>query len=548
MDAPLRSLTNASAEMPERGPTGQLSPAGLPPRGVSAVASTATVTPAQRPVGPHPLRRPTSHAMQSLVVRQCQDEEEAAEVAALRVGASGASGRSNIEDQALGGASGTRDERGVTPPGASSGSGAPVRGGHIEPAFAFVVVPTADELKDLSDSFVSPYMMEVTSTWPQPVTSRLRKRMNSIGKESAGARKGALRGSNATMKTWSSRIRTACAFANFVGRTVCINQAKPRPDDAEIDRGVRKFFQCLTPYTKLVITTFLECRRRGYAVSGGGRRLSATSLKDYTSGLAFLFAEAKVHGTRGTVSVVPDCCERTSPWQPKGVAELQEERKFRADPGTYTGNPMATADGRDFRRATNKEARQGGETQLSSAPVTEAMMERWFGVFIAQHLPATNESGASVSMVSALKAMVASAVIGMSGAASEGVDGANKSIPKTATPAAEPGKSQEDQPASDDDCDSPSFTPPSNALSDILVYIFYVFAFITVARPITLINLKWKDISWPDMNVAENQEFFNRCASRPHALRVCLWYLLMLLVSFSGCFSSVVGEGKRDTT
>jgi len=69
MDAPLRSLTNTSAEMSELGPTGQISPAGLPSRGVPAAASTATGTPAQRPIGPHPLRRPTSHAMQSLVVR-----------------------------------------------------------------------------------------------------------------------------------------------------------------------------------------------------------------------------------------------------------------------------------------------------------------------------------------------------------------------------------------------------------------------------------------------------------------------------------------------
>jgi len=40
-----------------------------------------------------------------------------------------------------------------------------------------------------------------------------------------------------------------------------------------------------------------------------------------------------------------------------------------------------------------------------------------------------------------------------------------------------------------------------------------VFTFVTVARPITLINLKFKDIHWPDMTVAENQEFFNRCVS-----------------------------------
>jgi len=404
-------------------------------------------------------------------------------------------------------------------PDIGSRSGAPAGGAPFEPAFEFVVIPTADELKDVIDAFVSPYMMEITSTWPQPVSSRLQKRMKTIGKKSAGARKGVLRGSNATMKTWSSRIRTACAFANFVGRTVCIDKTKPRPDEAEIDRGVRKFFRCMNQYTKLVITTFLECRRRGYAVAGGGRRLSATSLKDYTSGLAFLFAEAKVHGARGTVGVVPDCCERTSPWQPKGVAELQEEKKVRADPGTYTGNPMATADVRDFRGATNKEARHGGETQLSSAPVTEAMMERWFGVLVRDHLPATDAVGARVSVVSALNAMVSSAVSGVSGAASVGAAEADKTTSDARKAAVQTEETDEGEHSSGDMCDTPSFTPPSNALSDFLVYVFYVFVFITVARPITLIDLMWKDISWPDMNVAENQQFFNRCVSCPSLCR-----------------------------
>ena len=374
-------------------------------------------------------------------------------------------------------------------PRATRGDEANVRTEEIEPRFEFVVVPSADQLKDVSDPFVSQYMMAITSEWPQPTTSRLRKRLNTLGKESAGARRGTTRGSNATMKTWSSRIRTACAFANFVGRTVCIDPAKPRPIDDEIDRGVRKFFRCLSPYTKLVITTFLECRRRGYPVSGGGRSLSATSLKDYSSGLSFLFAEAKVDGPRGVVPVVVDCCERTSPWQPKGIAELREEEKVRADPGSFTGNPMATADVRDFRGATNKEARHDGETQLSSAPVTESMMQRFFDTMIRSHHPTIGEDGERVSLVSSLKAMVASSVIGVSGTTSAGSAAPRNSIPAAARVSAE------EEPSSDDESDTPSFTPPSNALADFLVYVFYVFAFMTVARPITLINLKFKDIN-----------------------------------------------------
>ena len=263
------------------------------------------------PASPHPIDRPQSLAMRRYVLGQCQDEEEAAESFEQQT----TSGGGAVPVATPNGAPRTTSSGGYTH-GAPSLSSAGVAGCGLEPAFVFVPVPSADELKDSTESFVSQFMMDVTSSWPQPTASRLRKRQNSIGKESAGARKGSTRGTNETMKTWSSRIRTALAFANFVGRTVCIDVTQPRLEDAEIDRGVRKFFRCLSPYTKMTITTFLECRRRGLAVAGGGRRLSATSLKDYSSGLSFLFSEAKVHGVRGVVPLVPDCCERTSPWQP----------------------------------------------------------------------------------------------------------------------------------------------------------------------------------------------------------------------------------------
>jgi len=263
------------------------------------------------PASPHPIDRPQSLAMRRFVLGQCQDEEEAAESFEQQT----TSGGGAVPVATPHGAPRTTSSGGYTQ-GAPNLSSAGVAGCVLEPAFVFVPVPSADELKDSTESFVSQFMMDVTSSWPQPTASRLRKRQNSIGKESAGARKGSTRGTNATMKTWSSRIRTALAFANFVGRTVCINATQPRLEDAEIDRGVRKFFRCQSPYTKMTIPTFLECRRRGFAVAGGGRRLSATSLKDYSSGLSFLFSEAKVHGVRGVVPLVPDCCERTSPWQP----------------------------------------------------------------------------------------------------------------------------------------------------------------------------------------------------------------------------------------
>jgi len=176
---------------------------------------------------------------------------------------------------------------------------------------------------------------------------------------------------------------------------------------------------------------------------------------------------------------------------------------------------MATAYVRDFRGATNKEARHDGETQLSSAPVTDAMMERFFGCLIRAHQPAMSASGGRISLEEPLAAMVSSAVseIDVGGTA-----GVVKAVPSAdgLNPAPQ---NELDEPSSSDESDTPCFTPPSNALADFLVYVFYVFAFITVARPVTLINLKFKEISWPDMNVAENQAFFNRCV--PFALSVC---------------------------
>jgi len=176
---------------------------------------------------------------------------------------------------------------------------------------------------------------------------------------------------------------------------------------------------------------------------------------------------------------------------------------------------MATAYVRDFRGATNKEARHDGETQLSSAPVTDAMMERFFGCLIRAHQPAMSASGGRISLEEPLAAMVSSAVSEIDVGGTAGVE---KAVPSAdgLNPAPQ---NELDEPSSSDESDTPCFTPPSNALADFLVYVFYVFAFITVARPVTLINLKFKDISWPDMNVAENQAFFNRCV--PCALSVC---------------------------
>eukprot|EP00170_Pyropia_yezoensis_P001865 contig_7968_g1869 len=46
--------------------------------------------------------------------------------------------------------------------------------------------------------------------------------------------------------------------------------------------------------------------------------------------------------------------------------------------------------------------------------------------------------------------------------------------------------------------------------TDFLAYAFYAFLFKTLARPLTLINLKYKDITLPDTLVPANEHFFNK--------------------------------------
>jgi len=57
------------------------------------------------------------------------------------------------------------------------------------------------------------------------------------------------------------------------------------------------------------------------------------------------------------------------------------------DAGTHVGNPMSTDDLKDFRGATQKDARHSGEHSLSSAPVTPAVMEALHNELVVKHVP-----------------------------------------------------------------------------------------------------------------------------------------------------------------
>jgi len=158
----------------------------------------------------------------------------------------------------------------------------------VEPAFEFSRLRPFTQYADNSDTFVSLWMLSVVALWPQAVASAKRRRLNADGVDCPGAGESSAEGTNVMPKTWMTRIRTACAFADFIGRTVCLHVGDERPSDAEIDRGVRKFFTCLTPFTKLTIIGFLKCRRAGYSIAGSDQTLTAVTLKDYTSASVFV--------------------------------------------------------------------------------------------------------------------------------------------------------------------------------------------------------------------------------------------------------------------
>lgn len=52
-------------------------------------------------------------------------------------------------------------------------------------------------------------------------------------------------------------------------------------------------------------------------------------------------------------------------------------------------------------------------------------------------------------------------------------------------------------------------TAPSDIDADQLTYTFYALAFVSLARPTTLMDIKFEDVTYPDMKLVENAEFFN---------------------------------------
>ncbi|KAK1857424.1 hypothetical protein I4F81_000042 [Pyropia yezoensis] len=206
----------------------------------------------------------------------------------------------------------------------------------------------------------------------------------------------------------------------------------------------------------------------GYPVAGSSAPITVLTLEDYSSALVLLFGEALLEGTSGGVKIVPDCERRNSEWKRKGVAEKTEEAKIRQDPGTMMGNPMHTDVVKKYKSAAEKDARINGEQSVTSAPVTMAMMRRLYATLVMAYLPGPGAT--------------ASSTLGT------GIDGAaaSESAAHVRTPV-------------------PSFLPRF----DFILYCLYAFAWTTLARPLSLISMKHRDVSLPDFGLPRNQEFMN---------------------------------------
>lgn len=355
----------------------------------------------------------------------------------------------------------------------------------VEPVYRFSPPPTARQMKDNADKFCSTFMEGIVRTWPQAPVTALSKKAHAEGQTCSGILLG-LKGTSVETKTWALRIAVAMRFANFVGRTVCIPVNAPRPADEELDRGVAKFFACLNIRTQEVINCFLDARRRALPVAGGGAKILERTVKGYSAAVSFLFTNARLNGVTGP-KLVADCDGARSPWQKKGEMEKAAERKnVREDPGDYVGNPMDAETIKDHKSAAEKEARREGQHNKTSADVTPEMLSLLYDSLVRAHI----SSSSTVTAPSTSGAQPGGTVVANSAA--------HPTPPTAATLLAS--------------CPPVAGVGTSNVSTrqtDFLAYVFYAFLFETLARPWTLINLKYKDVTLPDLLVASNEQFQN---------------------------------------
>lgn len=375
-----------------------------------------------------------------------------------------------------------------------------------EPVYHFSPPPSVAKMRANVDTFVSDFIECIVRTWRQAPVTALSRKARAAGIICRGAQEGAGKRTNVEQKTWSLRISVAMRFANFIGRTVCLPIDGQRPPDEEIDRGVAKFFNCLNLQTHEVMNAFLEARREGLAVAGGGKRIMERTVKGYSAALGFLFYDARLVGVTGA-KLVPDCVVQRSPWQKKGQLEKEtEKRDKREDPGDYIGNPMDAEAIRTHKGAAEKEARKAGQHNTTSADVTPKMLSLLYDALVRRHLTApagTTQPTTGAKAATAHESTPATPV----------VPARSASVIAIVTPA-----DPDDSIAGND----ANIENLSARQTDFLAYAFYAFLFKTLARPLTLINLKYKDITLPDTLVPANEQSYNKRVSSKHGRLRCV--------------------------
>ncbi|OSX70324.1 hypothetical protein BU14_0785s0001 [Porphyra umbilicalis] len=185
-----------------------------------------------------------------------------------------------------------------------------------------------------------------------------------------------------------------------------------------------------------------------------------------------MFALSRLRGTKG-VRVVPGFIRPSSPWHEKVKLEIEREAEnVRADPGAFIGNPMATEDINNLKAAAKKDARRNGQHPATSRNASPDTLHKLYTALLV------NEVGGSAPVTAPLR-VATDAVL------------------------------------SDGDANCPP--PPENdgPLASILktnsvAYVFFAFLFVTLARPVTMINMRFMDIVPPDLLDAENLDFPNR--------------------------------------
>jgi len=155
------------------------------------------------------------------------------------------------------------------------------------------------------------------------------------------------------------------------------------------------------------------------------------------------------------------------------------------DTGRHMGYPITTDDLKDFRGATQKNARHNEEHSLSSTPETPTVSYSLHNELVVKLVP-------------------------IMGAAANVVEQTMRRTLVTSSPS---GKK---------DAITPAFVVQAN----ILTYILSVFALVTLARPVSLINIVFGDIFLPDLMPESERELFNRhdasCSSEAYNLALLI--------------------------